>query len=191
MRAHKLGILSAATASLCCVGPVLLAVLGVGGLGAGAFVGEHHWYFIAGAALLLGLSWYAYLKERRRCQTERCEMAGGKLTRITLPLATLMVIAFFGLNLYTYAGDERLVPSLASAAYAQTVIPVEGMTCFSCEMHVEHSLKKLEGVGEVKASAPNHSVTVSYDPARIAVEKLVEAVNQTGYRAQLPEKNQS
>lgn len=106
MRAHNLGILSAVTASLCCVGPVLLAVLGVGGLGAGAFIGAYHWYFIAGAAVLLGLSWYAYLRERRRCQSERCEMAGGRLTRIPLPLATLAVVLFSGLNFYTYAGDE-------------------------------------------------------------------------------------
>lgn len=77
---------------------------------------------------------------------------------------------------------------MVSAAYAQTVIPVEGMTCFSCELQVEHSLKDLEGVGEVKASAPQRSVTMSYDPARVSVEKLVEAVNQTGYRARLPEK---
>ena len=190
MRAEKLGFISVFTASLCCVGPVLLAVLGLGGLGAGAFIGTYHWYFIGGAAGLLGIAWYSYLREKRRCETERCEMVGGKLTRITLPLATVAVVAFFGLNLYTYAGNEG--PSLVSAAYGETAtIPVEGMTCYSCTVHVESSLQDIDGVGEVKASVPNKSVTVNYDPKKISVQQLVEAVNKTGYRASLPDRAKS
>ena len=191
MRARKLGIASAFLASLCCVGPVLLAVLGLGGLGLGAFIGAYHWYFIAGAGILLGLAWYAYLKERRRCETERCEMVGGKLTRITLPLATLAVVGFFGLNLYTYAGTDEQTAGLVSTAPAQTVIPVEGMTCYTCTVTVEHSLQSLKGVEKARASVPGKSVTVSYDPQKVSIEQLVEAVTKTGYRARLPEKSHS
>ncbi len=190
MRSEKLGILSAATASLCCVGPVLLAVLGLGSLGAGAFIGEYHWYFIAGAVAMLSLSWYRYLKEKRCSETPRCEMMGGKLTRITLLLSTVAVAVFFAMNVYTYAGGENAAPSLISAAYAYTVtIPVEGMTCYTCEVQVESGLQDLDGVGQVKASTPNKSVTVSYDPEKISVRQLVEAVNETGYRASLPGKS--
>lgn len=188
MQARKLGILSAFLASVCCVGPVLLAVVGLGGLGLGAFIGANHWYFIAGAGLLLGWAWYAYLRERRRCVTDRCEMVGGKATRIALPLATLVVLGFFGLNLYTYVGGATAQASTPSAAYAQVVLPVEGMTCYTCTVTVEHSLKALEGVQEAKASVPGRSVTVSYDPGKVRVEQLVAAVNETGYRARLPEK---
>ena len=42
MESHKVGILSALAASVCCVGPVLLAALGLGSLGVGAFIGEYH-----------------------------------------------------------------------------------------------------------------------------------------------------
>ena len=129
MQARNLGILSAFLASLCCVGPVLLAVLGLGGLGLGAFIGANHWYFIAGASLLLGLAWYAYLRERRRCATDRCAMVGGKTARITLPLATLFVLGFLGLNVYTFAGSATA--KISTAAYTQVVLPVEGMTCYT------------------------------------------------------------
>jgi copper chaperone CopZ len=84
---------------------------------------------------------------------------------------------------------HQIPVSELARAFHPYLTPVEGMTCFSCEIHVEHSLKKLEGVREVKASSSDHSVTVSYDPAEVAVEKLVEAVNPTGYRARLPEKS--
>ena len=186
MEARKLGIFAAFVASLCCVGPLLLAALGLGGLGIAAFIGANHWYFIGGAGAILAVAWYFYLRERRRCETEQCQMVGGKATRITLPLATLAVLVFLGLNLYTYAGDSISEPNILSAAYDQTIIPVEGMTCVTCTIPVENSLKKLEGVQAAKASIPKKSVTVIYDPQQVQVERLVEAVNSTGYRALMP-----
>lgn len=42
MTPDRLGILSALFASVCCLGPVLLVVLGLGSLGLGAFLGRYH-----------------------------------------------------------------------------------------------------------------------------------------------------
>lgn len=187
MRVEKLGLLSIFLASLCCVVPVGLAVLGLGGLGLGAFIGANHWYFIAGAAILLSLAWKNYTRERKRCTTEQCEMAGGKVARITLPLATIVVVGFTSLNVYTYADSKIQTTGLVAEAHAQVVIPVEGMTCYSCTAHVEHSLQEIDGVQETKASVPDKSVTVNFDPQRVNVEKLVEEINRTGYRAKLPD----
>ena len=190
MQATRLGIGSAFLASLCCVVPVGLAVLGLGGLGIGAFIDANHWYFIAGASVLLGLSWYAYWRERLRCRTERCEIVGGRTARATLPLTTLAVIAFLGLNLYTYAGTDGQEVGLVASAHAHVTIPVEGMTCYSCTAHVEHSLKSLDGVQDAKASVPQKAVRVTYDPELISIEQLIDTVNKTGYRAHKPMKNQ-
>ncbi len=187
MKSHKTGILSAVMASVCCVGPVLLAALGLGGLGVGAFIGAYHWYFIGGATVVLGFAWLNFLRERRRCQTERCEMAGGKLARITLPLATLGVAAFLAMNVYAYAGGTVADESLAVAGQATVTIPVEGMTCFTCTITVEGSLEDLDGVREATANVPGKSVTVSFNPDKVTVMNLVEAVNGTGYRAELPD----
>ncbi len=186
MLATKLGLGSASLASLCCVVPVGLAVLGLGGLGVGAFIDANHWYFIAVAGVLLALSWYAYWRERRRCRTERCEIVGGKTARVALPLATLAVVGFFGLNLYTYAGADGQEIGLVPSAHAQITIPVEGMTCYSCTAHVEQNLKGLDGVQDVAASVPQKAVTVTYDPELISVEQLIDRVNETGYRAHKP-----
>lgn len=186
MQARKVGIFAAILASLCCVGPLLLAALGLGSLGISAFIGANHWYFIAGAGAVLALAWYLYFRERRRCETEQCEIVGGKATRITLPLVTFAVLGFFSLNLYTYAGGDIGGSSILPAAYTQTVIPVEGMTCVTCTIPVEKSLKKLEGVQAAKASIAKKSVTVNYDPEQVQIEQLVKAVNSTGYKAQLP-----
>ena len=92
-------------------------------------------------------------------------MVNGRVTRVTLPLATLAVAGLMGLNVYTYAEPEPVSPTSPALVAGQTeaVIPVDGMTCFSCTIAVEGSLANLQGVGEVVASVPGKSVTVRFD----------------------------
>src|SRR3989338_3584349 len=103
MKAKGLGILSALPASICCLGPLLLILIGLGGLGFGAIIGKYHWYFILGSALLLAFAWRRYFKEKNSCESARCEMEGKKMTRNILLLASAVVLTFVGLNVYTYA----------------------------------------------------------------------------------------
>ena len=63
------------------------------------------------------------------------------------------------------------------------VIPVEGMTCLTCEITVTQALRKVEGVIGASASAKEKSAKVTYDSNKTNVHKLVEAINRTGYKA--------
>jgi len=187
-----MGVLSALVASVCCVGPLLLILLGLGSLGLGAFFGRYHWWFILAAIGLLAFAWRAYLKERGRCQAARCEMAQGKTAQWTLTLATLVVVLFVGLNLYTYMSQSWASPSRqaqGTGKFASVVIPVEGMTCFTCELTVESSLKRLPGVQSADARVNDKAAYVSYDPIQVRPEDLVAAINKTGYRASAPKEN--
>ena len=184
MKAKGFGILSALTASVCCLGPLVLIALGLGSLGLGAVLGKYHWYFILGAALLLSFAWRNYFKEKRSCESARCEMEGKKMTRSVLLLATAIVLTFAGLNLYTFAkgsAEESLVKS-----GAQVTIPVQGMSCFTCEIAVQSAVKKLPGVNVVKASAKEGKAFVSYDPEKSSLNEIIRAINQTGYKAEKP-----
>jgi P-type Cu+ transporter len=64
-------------------------------------------------------------------------------------------------------------------------LPIEGMTCSSCAGRVERGLNRLEGV-EATVNLATERATVSFDPARIAPEDLVGAVEEVGYAALLP-----
>ncbi|MBI3292251.1 MAG: hypothetical protein HYZ73_05525, partial [Elusimicrobia bacterium] len=75
MKAGSLGIFSAVLASVCCLGPVLLMLVGLGSLGVGALIGRYHWWFIGAAIILLTVAWRSDLKEAGRCRTAHCEMA--------------------------------------------------------------------------------------------------------------------
>ena len=187
MDLSRIGISAAVLSSVCCIGPLLLAGLGLGGLGIGAWIGTHHWYFTAAAVIVLGFSWYSYQRERRRCKAERCAMAGGRVVRTTLSLATLVVLGFLGLNVYSYAGDSGTDGTVPVAGELRVEIPVEGMTCISCTITVEERLTRLEGVVKARASVPAKSVMVTYDPTKASLGELLKAVNETGFRARLPE----
>ena len=190
MKAQKLGILSALTASVCCLGPVLLVLLGLGGLSFGALIGRYHWWFIVAAIALLTVAWRSYLKEAGQCRTTRCEMAGGTRTRTALLLASMVVAVFIGLNLYTYASQQRHAhQDTANPTRGQLVsvaIPVEGMTCFTCELTVASSLKRLAGVQSAEAKVNEGTAYVRYDPARVSLDALIAAINKTGYHAKPP-----
>jgi len=189
MKPAKLGILSALTASVCCLGPVLLVLLGLGSLGFGAFFGRYHWWFIMAAIGLLTFAWRSYFKEKRRCTTAQCAMEKGQTTKWTLLLASTVVAVFVGLNVYTYASQGRtnaIAHSSSVASLATVKIPVEGMTCFTCELTVESSLKRLPGVQEADAKVTEEAAYVRYDSSRVSLDELIAAINETGYKAKRP-----
>src|SRR5438045_426008 len=65
-------------------------------------------------------------------------------------------------------------------------LPIEGMTCASCAARIEHKLNKLEGV-TASVNYATEKAAVEYDPAEVTPEALLEAVEQVGYSARLPE----
>ncbi|HKO38375.1 MAG TPA: heavy metal translocating P-type ATPase [Solirubrobacterales bacterium] len=74
---------------------------------------------------------------------------------------------------------------VAPANEERLELPIEGMTCSSCAGRVEKSLNQLEGV-EATVNFATERASVSFDPARVEPERLVEAVEGVGYSASLP-----
>jgi copper chaperone len=59
---------------------------------------------------------------------------------------------------------------------------VEGMTCSGCERTVSKVVSNLEGVASAKADLNSASLSVEYDPAKVTIERIKEAVDKVGYR---------
>lgn len=187
MRVEKIGIFSVILASICCVGPLILVLIGLGSLGIGAMIGKYHWWFLAGAVLLIVVAWGAYFKEKKACDLRICKMENKQTTQIILIIVTLIVAVFAGLNLYTYLGKSTDTTKTSAIVNRETVIiPVEGMSCFTCEVTVISALKKVDGVVDASASAKEKSAKVIYDSDKTNINNLVEAINKTGYKASPP-----
>ncbi|HEV2728115.1 MAG TPA: cation transporter, partial [Solirubrobacterales bacterium] len=76
-------------------------------------------------------------------------------------------------------------PAVAPQNEERLELPIEGMTCSSCAGRVEKSLNELDGV-EATVNFATERASVSFDPAQVEPEQLVEAVEGVGYAATLP-----
>ncbi len=63
--------------------------------------------------------------------------------------------------------------------------PVDGMTCASCVNRITRFLTKVEGVEDANVNLASESATVRFDPGRVAVRELADAVEAAGYTARV------
>ena len=190
MKAKQAGILSALLASACCIGPLLLVAIGLGG--GASFVGRYHWFLLIGGLGVLTWSWMKYLHEKNACDCTHQPMEGRRGALITLIAATVIVLGFVGLNVSRYVGPKpQADPAAASAVAAgltRAVVPVEGMTCATCEITVRSAVQRVRGVKSVQVSVATNKASVDFDPAQTGTEQIVSAINATGYHAVTPTK---
>ena len=65
-------------------------------------------------------------------------------------------------------------------------LPVLGMTCASCQHHVEEALKSTAGVKSAHVDLIANRAQVDYDPLIATPDALIEAIRAAGYDAVLP-----
>ncbi len=85
-------------ASLCCLLPLAVIVLG---LGSGAFMATtmpYRWLLIPAGIIGIVTGFALYLRERRRCDAQACRMAGSRITLALLILASFVVATTLALD---------------------------------------------------------------------------------------------
>ncbi|MHA1330456.1 MAG: heavy metal translocating P-type ATPase, partial [Candidatus Hodarchaeales archaeon] len=69
---------------------------------------------------------------------------------------------------------------------------IKGMTCASCVASIEKGLTKVDGVYDVSVNLMAEKAIVKYDPKKVKLNNLLEAVENSGYNAfEIPEEGQS
>lgn len=179
-----LTVLTAFSASLCCITPVLAMTTGTASLAS-----SFHWieplrpYFIGASVLALGFAWFRTLKP---AQTDDCgcePKKGFSQSKTFLSIVTIvsaLLISFPSYSQY-FLKEDAVASTTDQDQNAKIELPVKGMTCTSCEVHIESSLKKIPGVRSVKASYTEASTKVEYDPGKVTRDQLISAINETGY----------
>ncbi len=74
----------------------------------------------------------------------------------------------------------------SSGTQEAVTLDVQGMTCASCQAHVEHALRETPGVTSASVNLMTHSARVVYKPDIARLGSLFEAVREAGYDASLP-----
>ena len=173
-------------ASACCTIPLLLVTLGVGGAWVGTFTALEPFrpLFIVLAVGLLGFAGY---REYRTATGPECDCEVTMQDRLRRSLlvvgliATLALIASPWIIRGVASASTASASSLIESRVQNVVLEVEGMTCVSCNITVSKALTNLDGVQEAEVTFEPPQAVVTYDPARVSIEQMVEATTNVGY----------
>lgn len=184
--------LAAVLASVCCLGPLTLAAVGISAAGFATFFEPLRPVFLGATALLLAGAFYATYSRKAACEVE--DRARVKRTRAALWLATGVValVALFP----AYGGSLLRLGSTSEAAAgsskgATVRLHVEGMTCESCAVGLEQSLAGVPGVVSATVSYSEAEAIVTTDSdAPPSLELLVDAVEKAGYQGRVQQRSE-
>lgn len=196
-RVGMLGAIGAAVvASVCCIGPVVLAGLGIGAVTAAQQFAPLRPYFLALTAVFLGLGFYfAYRqpKQAAACDGEVCESP--RVARWGRPLLWFATVIVVGLVTFPYyygplraaldKPQQTITAAPEPAQLATVEFKVSGMTCSGCAVSVRNALLETPGVASAEVDLESARAKVQYDAAKVSTAQLVEAVNKTGFKATL------
>jgi len=106
----------AALASLCCLLPLAVIVLG---LGSGAFMAttmQYSWLLVPAGIIGIVSGFVLYLRERRRCDALACRMAGSRITLGLLIIASLVVAMAIVLDRFPEFTSDLLAYAMSGDA---------------------------------------------------------------------------
>jgi mercuric ion transport protein len=182
-----LSLFTALSASLCCITPVLTIAAGTSGIASTlSWIDPLRPYFISATVLVLGLAWVQAFSSKKEDDCG-CEQK----TSFFQSKKFLGIVTVFALLIVSFPSYSKLFRSNNSAPMIQDQgnktkieFAVKGMTCISCELHIENEVKKLSGVSYVKGSYEKGSAIVEFDNKKVDKDKIITAINSTGYKVE-------
>ncbi|MCI0746174.1 MAG: cation transporter [Verrucomicrobia subdivision 3 bacterium] len=185
------GILAAITASLCCIGPLVAVVLGAGGFAASAVFEKWRPVFLAVTFALLALAWYlTYWKPKAACEEgSACATKPvSKWNKVVLWFATAFVLAaaaFPSLSSAIIRATQSNAPvAVAEGNRAVLKVKIPSMDCAACALNIQSALKKHAGVQQAQVRFDTKEAVVRYDATKLPPEKIIAAIDQTGFKAE-------
>ncbi len=181
------GLLTAIAASLCCITPVLALVAGTSGLASTfSWLEPARPYFIGLTILVLGFAWYQKLKTKKQidCNCETEEKPKFIQSKMFLGIVTAFAIVMLAFPYYAhifYPKPEKQVLVVDKSNVQTIEFSISGMTCASCEEHVNHEVNKLSGIIKSTASFENENAIVEFDNSKTNIAEIEKAINGTGY----------
>jgi Cu/Ag efflux protein CusF len=113
-------------ASLCCLLPLAIIVLG---LGSGAFMAttmRYQYLLLPLGILAVTAGYFLYFRERRRCQRLICTMAGSRFNLLALGIATVVLLGEVALVVFPEGASRLLGQAMVSATHEVEHYEAEG-----------------------------------------------------------------
>jgi len=182
------GILTAITASLCCITPVLALIAGTSGIASTfSWIKPFIPYLIGLTVLVLVFAWCQKLKPLKEidCECEKDEKPKFMQSKKFLGIVTVFSVVMLAFPYYSgifYSNIEKQIIIVDKSDIKTTEFKISGMTCASCEVNVNHEVNKLNGVVNSKVSYENGNAIIAFDKTKTNEVEIEKAINLTGYK---------
>ena len=183
------GVVTAITASLCCITPVLALFAGASGIASTfSWIEPFRPYLIWITILILGFVWVQKLKTKKQeidCECDEEDKQTFWQSKLFLGLVTIfagVMLAFPQYSSIFYPkNDKTTVAENRNKTIKELKVQVKGMTCESCNLHIEHEVSKLSGYIDATADYKTGMVKVAYDTLKTSKQEVIKTINNTGY----------
>jgi len=184
------GIITALAASLCCITPVLALFAGVSGIASMfSWIEPFRPYLMWITILVLAFAWYQKLKPKKQdeidCACEEDEKPSFWQSKKFLGIVTVFAAVMLAFPHYSYMFYPDKKPGITQntqSKISESLFEVKGMTCASCNEHVEHEVSLLPGYIGAIADYQTGTVKVKYDNTLSSKSEVINAINSTGYK---------
>jgi copper chaperone CopZ len=182
-----LGLLTAISASLCCITPVLALLAGTSGLAATfSWLDPFRPYLIGLTVLALGFAWYQKLRPQKQldCNCDTKEKAPFIQTKTFLGIVTVfagIMLVFPNYAPIFFPKTEKQFIVTEQANIQKAEFTISGMTCTGCEEHVNHEVNKLKGIINTTVSYENGNAIVAFEKTKTNLQEIEKAISKTGY----------
>ena len=94
----------------------------------------------------------------------------------------IVMLAFPYYSSIFYPKKEKQIIVVDKSNIQKVKFTISGMTCASCEEHVNHEVNKLNGIVNSKTSYENGNAIVEFDKTKTNETEIEKAINSTGYK---------
>lgn len=183
------GLLAAIASSLCCIAPLVAIIGGVAGTASAfSWIEPARPFLIGLSVIALSLAFYQAYKPVTvdDCNCEVPEKKSfinskGFLWMVTVLSILMFSFPYYSNNFYPPVTVEQ--NDFDSTKTVQCTIDIKGMTCASCENHVQSALLPMNGVTKAKASYKDGNTIIQVDTSKTSISELrMKLEEETGYK---------
>jgi len=182
-------LLTAITASLCCITPVLALIAGTSGVASTiSWIEPFRPYLIGLTILVLLFAWYQKLKPEKEIDCGECETDEKPKfiqSKTFLGFVTVFAIVMLAFPYYSgmfYPNTEKQILVVNKSDIKTVEFKISGMTCVSCEEHVNHEVNKLNGIVNSNSSYKKGNAIIEFDKTKTSEREIENAIKSTGYK---------
>ena len=184
-------LLTAVSASLCCITPVLALLAGSSGVAATfSWLEPFRPWLIGITVVVLLFTWYQKLKPRTTeeidCACEDDKKPSFWQSKKFIAIVTVFAAIMLAFPYYSnvFYPETKLSESKNIDLESTYEINISGMTCTGCEEHVKLEIGKLPGISGLEVSYEEGNAIVTFDESKTGIEEVKLAVGETSYKVE-------